>query len=157
MRSYLTAVPPRVRTGIRRPWRCWSPSVAVSVAAVVYALLPQSLLCARFAIPIIELAQEVRVGPNICRLPLGLPDQLQRFQSDRHDAAYQQAETDHVGDPHLHRPQQQRTAGCAWYDEPGDQQAKLATMTSAADWRSSQDENDDAVVEVSAGSSYSRR
>jgi hypothetical protein len=33
----------------------------------------------------------------------------------------------------------------------------LATMTSAADWRSSQDENDDAVVEVSAGSSYSRR
>jgi hypothetical protein len=70
MRSYLTAVPPRVRTGIRRPWRCWSPSVAVLVAAVVYALLPQSLLGARFAIPIIELAQEVRVGPNICRLPL---------------------------------------------------------------------------------------
>ena len=33
----------------------------------------------------------------------------------------QQAETNHVGDPHLHRPQQQRTAGGARGDEPGDQ------------------------------------
>jgi hypothetical protein len=33
-----------------------------------------------------RLEQDVRLGPNICRLPLCVPDLLQRLQSDRHNA-----------------------------------------------------------------------
>ena len=57
-------------------------------------------------------SKKSELGPNICRLPLRVPDQLQRFQSDRHDAAYESRQgvdgaTGHRRATHLlarHRP-----------------------------------------------------
>ena len=59
-----------------------------------------------------RIEQEVRLDPNICRLPLRVPDQLQRLQPDRHDAADQSRQgvdgaTGHRRATHLldrHRP-----------------------------------------------------